>query len=428
MQANVYKRKTCRLCGDQNIKLVVPLEPIPIAEKYLTEDQLDGENYLYGIDLYMCEACGHVQIIDVIDPSVLWSANFTFRSGQAQIIIDHLFDVAAKICRNYDIEQNSFVIDVGSNDGTLLKGFKKQGMRVLGIDPAETIATESIAGGIPTVIDFLTYESAQAITEEHGKAQVVCCFNTFAHADDLTQLAGSIESLLSPEGIFVFEVSYLVSIIDDMLIGTIIHEHLSHHSAKPLATFLDKNGMELVHVERNAFQGGSLIGVAQKMGGSREVQPCVSELIQYEIDNGYDKPTSVRTLTDRLADLRKDMSVYMSQWNREGAVIAGYGAARSGPTLIAQLKIGKAISFIVDDHPEKVGRYTPGDHIKVLPTKELLERMPDHTLVLAWIHARTIIGNNLEYLDRGGNFVICLPEVRLIDQTNVEAYLSQGPI
>ena len=424
MKVSVYKRTTCRLCEDTNIFLVVSLEPIPIAEKYLAHDQLDGDNHVYGIDLYMCGGCGHVQIVDVIDPLVLWSPSFTFRSGQARVIVDHLFDVAEQTCANYGIDEKSLVIDVGSNDGTLLKGFKQQGMTVLGVDPSAVIADEAIRDGIPTIIDFLTDESARTIASEYGEARVVCCFNTFAHADDLSQLARSIESLLAPDGIFVFEASYLVSIIDEMLIGAIIHEHLSHHSVKPLARFLKKCGMELIHVERNEFQGGSLIGVAQKVGGPRGIEPCVAEFIQFESDHGYDKPATVRALADRLVSLRREMESYMRRWRGEGAVVAGYGAARSGPTLIAQLGVGRDISFIVDDHPQKMGRYTPGDHIEVLPTEELLKRMPSYTLVLAWIHARAIIGSNVEYLERGGRFVICLPRVQVIDRDNVGGYLS----
>lgn len=423
MKVSIHGRTVCRLCESDNVELAVPLEPIPLAEKYLTEDQLNNESELYPIDLYMCRDCSHIQIFDIIDPLVLWD-NFTFRSGQAQIIVDHLYDVAQKTFQKYNIGSGTLAIDVGSNDGTLLQAFKNQGMEILGIDPAETIAQEAIADGIPTIIDFLTPQLAQKVRQTHGKAQIVSCFNAFAHSDQLNELASSIRGLMAPDGIFIFEVQYLVDIVDKMLLGAIIHEHLSHHSVKPMSQFLKRNGMELIDVERNHFQGGSFIGVAQKLGGPREIDPSVSQYIDYEIKRGFDRPLLIKSLFDRLNSLRNDVARFIKTCKEEGATVAGYGAARSGPTLTAQLKLGKEISFIVDDHPQKVNRYTSGDKIKVHPTKELYLRMPEYTVILAWVHAKKIIEDNLEYLKRGGHFVLCCPEVKVIDVQNWETFLK----
>ena len=424
MKANSYKRTTCRLCESDHVEMVVPLEPIPLTEKYLMEDQLNDEFHLYSIDLYMCRDCGHVQIFDCIDPNVLWD-DFTFRSGQAQIIVDHLHDVAEKTFKKYEIEQGMLAVDVGSNDGTLLEGFKKQGMKVLGVDPAETIAKEAIDAGIPTIIDFLTPELAKEINEIHGKAQVVGCFNAFAHSDQLNDLASSIRDLMAPDGIFIFEVQYLVDIIDSMVLGAVIHEHLSHHSVVPMQQFLDRNGMELINVERNHFQGGSFIGVAQLKGGSRKVDKNVAENVDYEVKRGFNQQELIKSFSQRLIALRTELASLIKKWKEEGATIAGYGAARSGPTLIAQFKCGKDISFIVDDHPQKVNRYTPGDKIKVLPTKELYSKMPEYTIILAWVHAKKIIIDNMEYLNKGGHFVLCCPEVKVIGAQNWEEALKE---
>ncbi len=424
MKAKNYKRTTCRLCESDNVELAVPLEPIPLTEKYLMEDQLNEECHLYAIDLYMCRECGHVQIFDCIDPNVLWD-DFTFRSGQAQVIVDHLHDVAEKTFQKYKIKSSALAVDVGSNDGTLLQGFKKQGMNVLGVDPAETIAKEAIEAGVPTIIDFLTLDLAKDIVQKNGKANVVCCFNAFAHSDQLNDLARSIEGLLAPDGIFVFEVQYLVDIIDGLVLGAVIHEHLSHHSVKPMQQFLERNGMELISVERNHFQGGSFIGVAQLKGGPREIEKNVPEYINYEVQRGFDQPELIRKFSDRLISLREEMADLIKKWHEEGATIAGYGAARSGPTLTAQFKFGKDISFIVDDHPQKVNRYSPGDKIKVLPTKELYSRMPKYTIILAWVHAKKIIIDNMEYLKNGGHFVLCCPEVKVIDIQNWEEELKE---
>lgn len=418
MKKNYYHRPTCRLCESSNLKLVIPLEKIPITEKYVGENQLEKTDELYPIDLYMCLECSHVQLLDVIDPNILWD-DFTFRTGQAQIIIEHMKDVAQRTCEKYEIPEESLVIDVGSNDGTLLQGFKDQEMKVLGIDPAKEIALEANNAGIPTIPQFLTESLAEEIVKEHGKAYVVTCFNAFAHTDDMNQFMSCISAMVAPNGIFVFEVSYLIDIIDDLLLGAIIHEHLCHHSVIPMVNFLKRHGMELIAVERVPYQGGSFIGTAQHIGDSRPVSDSVYEIVEYEKKRRFDLPDTIETFSVRLKELVVEFRQLISKWETEGDLIAGYGAARSGPTLLAQFKIGNKISFIVDDHPQKVNKYTPGDKIKVMPTNELVQRMPKYTIILAWVHAETIISNNQGYLSKGGNFVLLLPEIKIISARDV---------
>ena len=418
MKENIYHRTTCRLCESKNLKLVIPLENIPLTEKYLTKDKLDLPFDLYPIDIYMCLKCSHVQLLDVINPDILWE-DFTFRSGQAQIIIDHLKDVAYVTCEKYEIPQNSLIIDVGSNDGTLLQGFKDKEMNVLGIDPAKEIALEAINAGIPTIPEFLTMNLSEKIVNENGKATVVTCFNAFGHADDMNELMTCISYMVAPDGILVFEISYLIDIINDLLLGSIIHEHLCHHSAIPMVKFLKRYGMELIDLERVPYQGGSLVGTAQHIGGPYTVKQSVPEIIKHEKKHGFNSQKTIETFSTRLKKLVLEFDQLSSEWDRNGDVIAGYGAARSGPTLIAQFKIGNKISFIVDDHPQKVNKYTPGDKIKVVPTKELIQRMPKYTIILAWVHAEAIISNNHDYLRMGGNFVILLPEIKIISINDV---------
>lgn len=411
--AIIHRRKTCRLCESAKVELVVPLSPVPLAEKYLTEAQLDQTEPRYPIDLYMCVDCGHVQLLDVIDPKVLW-ADFTFWSGQSPRIVAHLMEVVDKICRTYKPTAGRLVVDVGSNDGTLLSGFKKNGLHVLGIDPAVDIARKATASGIETLPDFLSLDLARHIRKTHGPAAIVTCFNAFAHSDDMAGMAASIRHLLADDGVFVFEVSYLLDILDHMLLGTIFHEHLGHHSLKPLVQFLKKHGMEVIDVERNDLQGGSFIGIAQRTGGPHLVKRSVGKLLELEKERQLDKPETVKTFSTRLLRLKHEMKKLLADWERRGASVAAYGAARSGPTLIAELELGKAIRFIVDDHPQKVHKFSPGDHLPVLPTAELTTRKPDYVIILAWVHAEKIISENRKYLEQGGHFVLCCPEVKVI--------------
>jgi SAM-dependent methyltransferase len=413
MKNTIHHSSNCRLCNSTNLKMVIPLKKIPITEKYITENILDEPHDLFPIDIYMCLDCSHVQLLDVINPDILWD-DFTFRTGQAQVIIDHMKDVAKKTCSKYKIKKNSLIIDVGSNDGTLLQGFKDNGMTVLGIDPARDIAFEANNAGIPTLPEFLTPTLSNRIIKEYGKAKVVACFNSFGHADNMNELMESISDLVSKDGIFVFEVSYLVDIIDNLLLGTFIHEHLCHYSIIALVKFFKRHGMELIEVERVPFQGGSLIGTVQHIGGPHLIQKSVTELHNYEKTRGFDSPKTIESFSLRLDKLVFEFNQLISKWKNNGEEIAGYGAARSNPTLIEQFKIGNKISFIVDDHPQKVNKYTPGDKIPVIPTKELIQKMPKYTIILAWIHAENIISKSHEYLIKGGNFVILLPSIKII--------------
>ncbi len=418
MTVTASHRDTCRLCDSANVELVIPLSPIPVAEKYVTKNQLDQSPEVYPVDVYICVDCGHVQLLDLIDPEFLWG-DYSFRSGQARMIVEHLDDCAAKVCRRYNLPADSLVVDVGSNDGTLLRSFKSRGMRVLGIDPAREIAREATASGIYTIPEFLTLDRARQVREEHGPAAVVTCFNAFAHTDDMDTMAKSIRHMMDPESLFVCEVSYVLDIIDHMLLGTIFHEHLGHHSVKPLRQFLARHGMEMIDVERVPVQGGSFLGTAQLNGGPHRLSPSVAELLELERQRGLDRPETIRTFSTRLDQLKKKARRLISEWQNRGATIAGYGAARSGPTLIAELGLGEAISFIVDDHPQKVNRYTPGHHLPVLPTDELCKRNPDYCFILAWVHAKKIIANNRQYLEQGGHFVLCCPKVEVIGAEHV---------
>lgn len=409
----INHRKTCRLCNSPKVELVVPLAPIPLAEKYLTAAQLDQKEPRYPIDLYMCADCGHVQLLDVIDSKVLW-ADFTFWSGQAPKIVAHLTDVADQTCRTYEPAAGSLAVDVGSNDGTLLHAFKKNGLKVLGIDPAVEIAHKATESGVETLPEFVSLDLAKKIRKERGPASVVTCFNAFAHSDDMAGMAESIHHLLADDGVFVFEVSYLLDIMDHMLLGVIFHEHMGHHSLKPMVQFLNKHGMQMIDVQRNELQGGSFIGFAQRTGGPRSVNASVGKLLQIEKDRGLEKPETIRAFSSRLKQLKHEMGELLADCKSRGASVAAYGAARSGPTLIAELGLSNSISFIVDDHPQKVHKFSPGDHIKVLPTTELYARRPDYVIILAWVHAEKIIADNRKYLEQGGHFVLCCPEVKVI--------------
>ncbi len=413
MTAQVVHRETCRLCDSRNVELVVKLEPIPLSENYCDDSETGKNAARYPVDLYMCSDCGHVQQLDVVDSKSLWES-YTYYSGEAKGMPEHFEQVAAKIIDTHRPPAGSLVIDIGSNDGSLLRPFKKAGYGVLGIDPAKDIARMATESGIETIPELMSLGLAQQIRDERGPAHVVCMFNAFAHADNMGEIAESIRTMLAPDGVFVFEAQYLLDIIDRVLIATIFHEHMSHHSVKALTIFLDRHGMELVDVERVPIQHGSLIGTVQRKGGKRSVSASVKQLLDLEAQRGLDKIETLKQFAGKIRQLRERTSKLVAEWKKGNVSVAGYGAARSGPTLISQLGLTGAIEYIVDDHPQKVNKYSSGDGIRILPTAELCKRMPAYTVILAWVHSAKIIETNREYLDKGGRFVVLCPETRVV--------------
>jgi SAM-dependent methyltransferase len=406
-------RDTCRLCNSPNVKLVVKLQPIPLSEGYTLNPETSLGAERFPVDVYMCQDCGHVQQLDVIDPDSLWDS-YTYVSGEAKGMPEHFRAVSEKILARANPEANSLLVDVGSNDGSLLKPFQAAGHRVLGIDPATEVARRANEAGIPTIPALMTPELAETIRAEHGPASVVCAFNVFAHADDLGAMADSIRIMLAPDGLFFFEAQYLLDIIDGVLIATIFHEHISHHSVKPLVQFLDRHGLELIAVDRARIQHGSMIGTVQLKGAGRPVEDSVRDILALEEERNLDALETMETFARRVETLREQTMALVSRWKQDGHTIAAFGAARSGPTLIAQLGLQGSIDFIVDDHPEKVGKFSSGDGIPILPTSALAEKKPSYTLILAWVHSQKIIETHQDYLHNGGHFVVLCPDTRVV--------------
>jgi SAM-dependent methyltransferase len=409
------KRTKCRLCENKDLEIVVPLEPTPVAEKYLTKEQLNQKEIICPLDLYMCKVCGHVQLLDIIDPKFLYS-DYTYSSGNSIGLVNHFSEYADNIIQKYNPKKDSLVVDVGSNDGTLLSFFKKNGLKVLGVDPAKEIAEKATLEGIETLPEFMNINLSQHIKNKYGLASIVTANNAFAHGDDLIGMLKSIKFIMKPDGIFVFEVSYLLDVIEKILLGTIFHEHHSYHSLKPLVRFMKLFDMEIIDVERVTIQGGSLIGIAQFIGGPNKISLSVGKLLELEDKKKLDKPETLRNFSLKLKKLKNELNNTFNKIKKEGKSIVGFGAARSGTTLITQMGVGSLIDYIVDDGAQKQGKYTPGDHIIVKPTGKIYEDKPEYIFILAWIHTKNIVAKNQKYLDQGGRFITCFPEIKIIEK------------
>jgi len=407
------RRSTCRLCESPDVELAFALTPTPPANAFVTKEEASGPQRAFPLDVHFCRGCGHVQLLDVVDPGLLFG-NYVYVSGTSPVFVEHFRRYAGKLLELARPPAGSLVVDVGSNDGTLLRFFQEAGMRVLGVDPAREIARRASAAGIETLPEFFALSLARRLRAERGPAALLAANNVFAHMDDLGGVADGVRALLAEDGVFAFEVSYLLDVVEKTLFDMTYHEHLSYHSLGPLVGFFQRHDLQLFDVERVPTHGGSLRALVQRAGGPRPVCAAVGELLAEERRTGLDRKETFVSFFDGIEAVKGRLRALLGEVKRQGRTVAGYGAPAKATTLLHHFELGAALDFIVDDSPLKQGLYTPGYHIPVLPSQAMYERKPDYVLILAWNFARPIMEKHQRYLNGGGRFIVPLPECEVI--------------
>ncbi|MDP2330642.1 MAG: class I SAM-dependent methyltransferase [Reyranella sp.] len=408
----IHRRSDCRGCGCAELELFFSLKPTPIGDAYVTADKVDVPQPSYPIDLFMCQRCGLAQLIDVIDPNVLYG-DYIYVTASSLGLAEHFGSYADAVIKRANLRPGSLVVDLGSNDGTLLKQFKSRGMNVLGVEPASHIAAEATAAGVKTVDRFFTPAFAGQLAAEFGHAKVVTANNVFANIDDLKTWVDGIDALLAPDGVFVCESYYLADVLQNMVFDFIYHEHLSAFSVRPIQALFERAGLELAAVQRVPTKGGSLRYFVHRPGGPVANDGSVAELLALEDRMGLYRKETYSAFAAKVDGLKDKTKALLTKLKAEGKSIAGFGASITGTTLIYHFEIGEFLDFLADDNPAKQGRFSPGLHLPVLPSTSLCQRKPDYVVILAWRFAGEIIRKNQAYLDGGGHFIVPVPELRV---------------
>ncbi len=415
MDKPVYHRDTCRLCDSHHVELVLKLAECPPVDAFVPAERLGEKQSLFPMDLYLCHECGHGQLLDVVSPRLLFG-DYIYTTASSPGLVKYFGDYAAKVLSQLNLTPGAAALDIGSNDGTLLRFFKERGLKVLGVDPASEIAAAATLGGIETLPDFFNSKIATTIRQERGAFDLVTANNVFAHSDQLGDMADGVRILLAPAGVFVFEVSYLLDMMRNMVFDFIYHEHLSHHSVKPLQRFLAAHGLNLFHVETTPSKGGTLRCFAQLDGGPLPIDPSVARLIESEVDAGLYRRETYDAWAARINKAKQDLNAELARSQAAGRKIAGYGASATGTVITYHFEIGATLDFLIDDNPLRQNRYSPGHHTAVLSSRALSERKPDDVVILVWRFADMIVARNREFLDQGGRFIVPLPDLRIIDR------------
>jgi SAM-dependent methyltransferase len=399
------------MCGSRDLHLILRMAPTPPGDHYITAEQLPAPQPVYPLDLVMCGQCALAQLPDVVDPELLYR-DYIYNTSISLGLVEHFDRYGASVLARVSPPAQSLVVDIGSNDGTLLRAFAKRGMRVLGVDPARHAARRANEAGFETLPTFFTADLAASLRAERGAAAIVTANNVFANVDDLDGLVSGIGQLLAPDGVFVFETGYFPDLVRQSIIDNIYHEHLSYYSVTPLLKFFPRHGMKLVAVEHEPTKGGSIRGFVQLEGARTTMTPgTLHELLAEESAGGFDRPAALRPFTDRIERLRRDLTALVADLRSQGRTVAGYGASVGVTSLLYYFGLGESLPFLVDDNPVRHGRFTPGQHIPVLPSAALHDRKPDDVLLLAWRYAEPIITRQERYRQAGGRFILPLPEI-----------------
>ncbi len=405
--------RTCRVCKSQSLHSFLSLGQTPLANSFLREDQLGDPEPTYPLDVCFCDICHLVQLGSVVSPETLFK-NYIYVSGTSNTLRTHFDGLAREVVERFKLNSNSLVIDIGSNDGTLLKCFRDMNIKTLGMEPATNVAKLAQAEGIETINDFFGERTANRIRGK-TKASAILATNVFAHINDLDDFMKGVTTLLDDNGMLVIEVPYLVDLLQKMLFDTIYHEHLSYFAVGPLRRLFDRFGMKIIDVKRIDSHGGSIRVYVARSSSTFEPRESVTKLLQLENAFGLNSLQTYRDFSTKVRVVKRKLVNLLVQIRAERKRIVGYGAPAKGNTLLNYCKIGvDLLEYIVDESPLKCGLYTPGMHLPVLPTKQLRLDRPACALLLAWNYAAEILEREQEYRNNGGKFIIPIPEPHVV--------------
>ncbi len=406
------RQASCRACGSRELQSFLNLGVTPLADRLLTEAQLSEHEPTYPLEVAFCASCTLVQILETVPPEELFCSDYPYFSSFSPALLRHSKENVEDIIARRGLDGSSFVVELASNDGYLLKNYVEHGISVLGIDPADGPAKAAEKIGVPTLNTFFTLDLAEQLKSEGRQADVVHGNNVLAHVADTNGFVEGVARLLKDDGVAVIEVPYVKDLIDHCEFDTIYHEHLCYFSATALDHLFRSHGLYLNDVRRLAIHGGSLRLFVEKR---ENVGPAVRSLLKTERLEKVDHLDYYRDFSKRVEHVKDALSRLLRDLKSQGHRIAAYGAAAKGSTLINYVGIGSdLVDFVVDRNIHKQGRYMPGQHLPIYAPERLLEAMPDDVLILPWNFADEILEQQAAYREAGGRFIVPIPEPKVL--------------
>lgn len=414
---HVYERITrCRSCGHAGLEEIIAFGKTPLADGLLDSANPAQPEIQVPLTVLLCRRCSLVQLAETVSPHVLFCRNYPYFSSVSPALMAHFARSAQALTEKRRLDSSSFVLEIASNDGYMLRNFAQHGISVLGIDPADGPAAKAEADGIPTLCTFFSRALAEDLRREGRRADVVLANNVLAHVPDLNGLVDGIGLILKDDGVAVIEVPYLVSLLEHCEFDTIYHQHLCYFSVTALTQLFARHGLSLNRVEQTPIHGGSLRLFVER---TVKVDHSVAQLLEEEAALRIGEIAPYRRFTGRLRILKDDVTSLLALLKNAEKTIAGYGAAAKATTFLAYFDIGRdTLDYIVDLNPHKVGRFMAGNRIPIEDVRALRDYRPDYVLILAWNFADEIVRQQEAYIRAGGRMIVPIPQVRVVERTS----------
>jgi len=401
----------CKLCGNTKLNKVISLGKSPLANNLLKKPKTA---VLYPLEVEFCSNCFNCQLSYIVSRDELFRG-YLYVTSTTKTFRDHFGKMAEDITKEFKLGTHSLVVDIGSNDGLLLKKFNQLGIKTVGVEPAANIAEIARKDGVNTIVDFFNEDVVTKIVEENGEADIVTANNVFAHTENLDVVVNNVKELLDLQGVFIIECQYLLDTIKDITFDNIYHEHIHYFSLLTLKKFFERFGMKIFKVEHIDNHGGSIRVYIQNDFINRDIDKSVIEFLKKEKRMGLHKLDTYKKFAKKAYKTRDDFKKYIKKLKSKKKTIVGYGAPAKATTFLNFCKItNKQIDYVIDDNALKQGLFIPGVNIPIKSKAELDKKLPDYIVILAWNFAPEILKNLEEYKLRGVKFIIPQPKLKII--------------
>jgi SAM-dependent methyltransferase len=414
-QMNDNNLHDCLGCGTRLGQPFLDLGRTPLANRYLRPEQADGPEPAFDLAVVYCPRCHLVQLTGIVPPQSLFT-EYLYFSSYSESYLAHARAMADSLTARLKLGSTSQVVEIASNDGYLLQFFRQRGIPVLGIEPARNIAAHARGRGIPTIECFFGEDTVGEVSSKAGLADLIIGNNVMAHVPMINGFLRAVGACLKPGGTAVFEFPYLVELLDETEFDTIYHEHVFYYSLSSVDELTRRAGLQLVDVEPQPVHGGSL-RIFLRHRAAAKVAPAVAAMLNAEKRRGLLTAEPYLSFGHRVAALKWEFLALLHALKESGKRLAAYGAPAKGNTLLNYCGVGTdLLEFTVDRSPHKQGLLLPGSRIPIRAPEVLLEQCPDYGVILPWNIADEIVGQQQEYMRRGGKFILPIPRPRIIQR------------